>query len=44
MSNNNITKFFGATIMENNEKRQYLFNVLKTTPDIVEYSIKTQDD
>ncbi len=30
--------------MENNEKRQYLFNILKTTPDIVEYSIKTQDN
>lgn len=29
--------------MENNEKRQYLFNVLKTTQDIVEYSIRTQD-
>ena len=30
--------------MENNEKRQYLFNVLKTTPVIVDYSIKTQDN
>lgn len=30
--------------MENNKKRQYLFNVLKTTPDIAEYSIKTQYD
>ncbi|WP_458406547.1 ATP-binding protein [Methanobrevibacter sp.] len=29
--------------MENNEKRQYLFYVLKTTPDIVEYSIRTQN-
>ena len=29
--------------MENNEKRQYLFNILKTTPDIVEYSIKTPE-
>lgn len=30
--------------MENNEKRQYLFNILKTTPDIVEYSIKMSDN
>ena len=29
--------------MENNEKMQYLFNILKTTPDIVEYSIKTSN-
>ena len=29
--------------MENNEKRQYLFNILKTIPDIVEYSIKTPE-
>ena len=30
--------------MENNKKRPYLFNILRTTHDIVEYSIKTQDD
>ena len=30
--------------MENYEKRQYLLNVLKTTPDIVEYSIKNKDN
>jgi hypothetical protein len=29
--------------MENYEKRQYLLNILKTTPNIVEYSIKNQD-
>lgn len=28
--------------MENNEKRQYLLNILKTSPEIVEYSIKGQ--
>ena len=30
--------------MENNEKKQYLMNVLKTTKDIVEYSIKTPNN